>query len=295
MTGGLISAYYLQIIILVGINIIMASSLNLITGFTGQLSIGHAAFVSVGAYASALATLKLGFPFFASLLCGGLVAAFFGILIGIPTLKLKGDYLAIATLGFGEIVRIVFLNLEITGGAVGLRGIPKDTTLTWVIISVIVTLFVLYRIIRSRVGRALIAIREDETAAESMGINTTYYKILAFGVGAFFAGLGGGLFSHYFRYIQPNSFGFLKSIEYLCMVVLGGLGNIWGSVIGAAALTAIPELLRASADYRQLFYGAILVIMMRIRPEGIMGEGIFRKGNSAGDYLLSKIKIKFNK
>jgi len=273
----------------------MASSLNLITGFTGQLSIGHAAFVSVGAYASALATLKLGFPFFASLLCGGLVAAFFGILIGIPTLKLKGDYLAIATLGFGEIVRIVFLNLEITGGAVGLRGIPKDTTLTWVIISVIVTLFVLYRIIRSRVGRALIAIREDETAAESMGINTTYYKILAFGVGAFFAGLGGGLFSHYFRYIQPNSFGFLKSIEYLCMVVLGGLGNIWGSVIGAAALTAIPELLRASADYRQLFYGAILVIMMRIRPEGIMGEGIFRKGNSAGDYLLSKIKIKFNK
>ncbi|HHT46681.1 MAG TPA: branched-chain amino acid ABC transporter permease [Firmicutes bacterium] len=291
----MISAYYLQIIILVGINIIMASSLNLITGFTGQLSIGHAAFVSVGAYASALATLKLGFPFFASLLCGGLVAAFFGILIGIPTLKLKGDYLAIATLGFGEIVRIVFLNLEITGGAVGLRGIPKDTTLTWVIISVIVTLFVLYRIIRSRVGRALIAIREDETAAESMGINTTYYKILAFGVGAFFAGLGGGLFSHYFRYIQPNSFGFLKSIEYLCMVVLGGLGNIWGSVIGAAALTAIPELLRASADYRQLFYGAILVIMMRIRPEGIMGEGIFRKGNSAGDYLLSKIKIKFNK
>ncbi|MGI6327739.1 MAG: branched-chain amino acid ABC transporter permease [Dethiobacteria bacterium] len=291
----MISAYYLQIIILVGINIIMASSLNLITGFTGQLSIGHAAFMSVGAYASALVTLKLGLPFFVSLLCGGLVAAFFGILIGIPTLKLKGDYLAIATLGFGEIVRIVFLNLEITGGAVGLRGIPKDTTLAWVIIAVLVTLFVLYRIIRSRVGRALIAIREDETAAESMGINTTYYKILAFGVGAFFAGLGGGLFSHYFRYIQPNSFGFLKSIEYLCMVVLGGLGNMWGSIIGAAALTAIPELLRASADYRQLFYGAILVLMMRLRPEGIMGEGIFRKGNSEGDSLLSKIKIKLNK
>lgn len=291
----MISAYYLQIIILVGINIIMASSLNLITGFTGQLSIGHAAFMSVGAYASALVTLKLGLPFFVSLLCGGLVAAFFGILIGIPTLKLKGDYLAIATLGFGEIVRIVFLNLEITGGAVGLRGIPKDTTLAWVIIAVLVTLFVLYRIIRSRVGRALIAIREDETAAESMGINTTYYKILAFGVGAFFAGLGGGLFSHYFRYIQPNSFGFLKSIEYLCMVVLGGLGNMWGSIIGAAALTAIPELLRASADYRQLFYGAILVLMMRLRPEGIMGEGIFRKGNSEGDSVLSKIKIKLNK
>jgi len=291
----LISAYYLQIIILVGINIIMASSLNLITGFTGQLSIGHAAFMSVGAYASALVTLKLGLPFFVSLLCGGLVAAFFGILIGIPTLKLKGDYLAIATLGFGEIVRIVFLNLEITGGAVGLRGIPKDTTLLWVIISVLVTLFVLYRIIRSRVGRALIAIREDETAAESMGINTTYYKILAFGVGAFFAGLGGGLFSHYFRYIQPNSFGFLKSIEYLCMVVLGGLGNMWGSIIGAAALTAIPEFLRASADYRQLFYGAILVIMMRLRPQGIMGEEILSKSNLTESPFLSKLKLRLKK
>ena len=223
-----------------------------------------------------------------------LVAAF-GILIGIPTLKLKGDYLAIATLGFGEIVRIVFLNLEITGGAVGLRGIPKDTTLLWVIISVLVTLFVLYRIIRSRVGRALIAIREDETAAESMGINTTYYKILAFGVGAFFAGLGGGLFSHYFRYIQPNSFGFLKSIEYLCMVVLGGLGNMWGSIIGAAALTAIPEFLRASADYRQLFYGAILVIMMRLRPQGIMGEEIFSKSNLAESSFLSKLKLRLKK
>lgn len=291
----MISAYYLQIIILVGINIIMASSLNLITGFTGQLSIGHAAFMSVGAYASALVTLKLGLPFFVSLLCGGLVAAFFGILIGIPTLKLKGDYLAIATLGFGEIVRIVFLNLEITGGAVGLRGIPKDTTLLWVIISVLVTLFVLYRIIRSRVGRALIAIREDETAAESMGINTTYYKILAFGVGAFFAGLGGGLFSHYFRYIQPNSFGFLKSIEYLCMVVLGGLGNMWGSIIGAAALTAIPEFLRASADYRQLFYGAILVIMMRLRPQGIMGEEILSKSNLTESPFLSKLKLRLKK
>ncbi len=271
------SAYYLQIMILVGINIIMATSLNLITGFTGQLSIGHAAFMSIGAYAAALATLELGFPFFGSLIFGALWAAFFGVLIGIPTLKLKGDYLAIATLGFGEIVRIVFLNLKITGGAVGLRGIPKNTTLLWVIVAVILTIFILKRILKSRVGRALVAIREDETAAESMGINTTYFKILAFGVGAFFAGLGGGLFSHYFQYIHPNSFGFMRSIEHLCMVVLGGLGNIWGSIIGATALTAIPEFLRASADYRQLFYGAILVLMMRIRPEGIIGGNVGRK------------------
>lgn len=268
----MISAYYLQIIILVGINIIMACSLNLIVGYTGQLSIGHAAFMSIGAYAAALATLKLGFPFLASLLFGSLIAALFGILIGIPTLRLKGDYLAIATLGFGEIVRIVFLNLEVTGGAVGLRGIPKKTTLLWVVVATIVTLFILNRVLNSRVGRALIAIREDETAAESMGINATYYKTIAFGVGAFFAGLGGGLFAHYFRYIHPNVFGFMRSIEQLCMVVLGGLGNMGGAIIGAAALTAVPEILRASAEYRLLFYGAILVIMMRVRPQGILGE-----------------------
>lgn len=287
----MISAYYLQIIILAGINTIMAASLNLITGYTGQLSIGHAAFMSVGAYASALATLKLGFPFILSLIFGALVAAFFGILIGIPTLKLKGDYLAIATLGFGEIVRIVFLNLEITGGAVGLRGIPKDTTLLWVIIAVLVMFFILNRILNSRVGRALIAVREDETAAESMGINTTYYKTLAFGVGAFFAGIGGGLFSHYFRYIHPNSFGFMRSIEHLCMVVLGGLGNMWGAMLGAVALTTIPEFLRASADYRQLFYGAILVIMMRVRPEGLIGEKISGKNVSAGGSLFKKLSF----
>ena len=188
----MISPYYLQLIILVGINTIMALSLNLIIGYTGQLSIGHAAFMSLGAYCSALLTLHFNLPFIVSLLGGALFAAFFGILIGIPTLKLKGDYLAIATLGFGEIVRIVCLNLEITGGAVGLRGIPKKTTLLWVVLAVLITAFILNRIIKSRIGRALIAIREDETAADAMGINSTYYKILCFGVGAFFAGLGEG-------------------------------------------------------------------------------------------------------
>ena len=188
----MINPYYMQLIILVGINTIMAASLNLILGYTGQLSIGHAAFMSLGAYSSALVTLHFGFPFIISLLCGALFSAIFGVIIGIPTLKLKGDYLAIATLGFGEIVRIVCLNLDITGGAMGLRGIPKKTTLLWVVLAVLVTVFILNRIIKSRIGRALIAIREDETAADSMGINSTYYKILCFGVGAFFAGLGGG-------------------------------------------------------------------------------------------------------
>lgn len=274
----------------------MAASLNLIIGYTGQLSIGHAAFMSIGAYASALVTVHFNFPFIASLLFGALIAALFGILIGSPTLKLKGDYLAIATLGFGEIVRIVCLNLELTGGAVGLRGIPKKTTLLWIIIAALITLFILHRIIDSRIGRALIAIREDETAAESMGINTTYYKILCFGVGAFFGGLGGGLFAHYFRYIHPNSFGFMRSIEHLCMVVLGGLGSMWGAFIGSAVLTVFPELLRSIipeqlrsiADFRLLIYGAVLVIMMRVRPQGIIGQRLSADQVSIGEKLFNR-------
>ncbi len=269
----------------------MASSLNLIIGYTGQLSIGHAAFMSIGAYASALVTVHFNFPFIASLLFGALVATLFGLLIGAPTLKLKGDYLAIATLGFCEIVRIVFLNLDITGGSVGLRGIPKKTTLLTVIVAVLITIFVLNRIINSRIGRALIAIREDETAAESMGINTTYYKVICFGVGAFFGGLGGGLFAHFFRFIQPNSFGFMCSIEHLCMVVLGGMGSMWGAFIGATAITAIPELLRFLgdfADYRMVIYGAILVIMMRVRPQGIIGQRLSADQVSIGEKLFNR-------
>lgn len=289
----LIGAYYMQLIIMVGINTIMATSLNLILGYTGQLSIGHAAFMSLGAYASALVTLHFGFPFILSLLCGGLFAAIFGVIIGIPTLKLKGDYLAIATLGFGEIVRIICLNLEITGGAVGLRGIPKETTLLWVVLAVLFTVFILNRIIKSRIGRSLIAIREDETAADSMGINSTYYKTLCFGVGAFFAGLGGGLLAHYLRFLHPNTFNFMKSIEHLCMVVLGGLGNMWGAFIGAGLLTVIPELLRASGALRLLIYGAILVLMMRVRPQGILGQvqaGSFPKVNNYLKHIRSKFK-----
>ncbi len=288
----MIGAYYLQLLILVGINTIMAISLNLIIGYTGQLSIGHAAFMSLGAYGSALVTLHFGYPFLVSLLCGALLAAIFGVIIGLPTLRLKGDYLAIATLGFGEIVRIVFLNIELTGGPVGLRGIPKKTTLLWVIVIAIISAFVLYRIIESRVGRAFIAIREDETAADSMGINSTYYKTLCFGVGAFFAGLGGGLLAHYMRYLHPNTFNFMKSIEHLCMVVLGGLGNMWGAFLGATILTVTPELLRPVADLRLLIYGAVLVLMMRVRPQGLLGPSR-SGGSSAVKRLYQQLRSKF--
>ncbi|NMD43425.1 MAG: branched-chain amino acid ABC transporter permease [Firmicutes bacterium] len=289
----MIGPYYLQLLILVGINTIMAISLNLIIGYTGQLSIGHAAFMSLGAYGSALVTLHFDFPFLLSLLCGALFAAFFGVIIGLPTLRLKGDYLAIATLGFGEIVRIIFLNLELTGGPVGLRAIPKKTTLLWVIIAVLFSAFILYRIIRSRVGRAFIAIREDETAADSMGINSTYYKTLCFGVGAFFAGLGGGLFAHYMRYLHPNSFGFMRSIEHLCMVVLGGLGNMWGAFVGATILTVTPELLRTVADLRLLIYGAVLVLMMRVRPQGLLGQSRNDDSPPAIERLYRQLRARF--
>jgi branched-chain amino acid transport system permease protein len=262
----------LQVLVLVFINIILAISLNLVTGFTGQLSLGHAAFMGIGAYTSAILTLKASIPFLPALLLGGILAAIFGVIIGIPTLRLKGDYLAIATLGFGEILKIIELNLKITGGTVGLRGIRQETNIWVVSVAVVITIFIIYRIMKSRVGRSFIAIREDEVAAEAMGIDTAKYKVLAFAVAAFFAGIAGGLFAHFYRYINPNSFGFSRSIEILSMVVLGGMGKISGSIVGAAVLTAAPELLRSISAYRQLIYGILLVVMMIVRPEGILGD-----------------------
>ncbi len=275
----MISAYYYNLLILIGINIILALGLNLITGYTGQLSLGHAAFMSVGGYASGILTVKTGIPFLPALVIGALVAAALGFLVGLPTLRLRGDYLAIATLGFGEILRVTFLNLEITGGPFGLRGLAKETNGLIVFIATVIALVVIWSLINSRVGRAMIAIREDEVAAEAMGINTTRYKVLAFVVGAFFAGIAGGLYAHWFRYLNPASFGFMKSIEILCMVVLGGLGSTTGAVVGAATLTYAPEFLRSFfpviSEYRMLFYGALLVVLMLLRPQGIMGTSEF--------------------
>lgn len=285
----LLSPYYIQILTLIGINIILVSSLNLVVGYTGLLHLGHAAFMSVGAYTAGILSVYLGIPFFPALLAGALLAALFGIILGLPNLKLRGDYLAIATLGFGEILRIIIINVDITGGPVGLRGIPQATNL-WIVYGfVAITLVVLYRIIKSRVGRALLAIREDETAAEAMGINTTYFKIMAFSVAAFFAGTAGGLFAHYFRYINPNNFGFMRSIELLCMVILGGMGNLAGSVVGATVLTAAPEILRAYGDYRMIIYGSILVLMMLIRPQGIMGDSSAVRARPLSIVNLKKI------
>lgn len=267
-----IDAYYLRILVLIGINLILALGLNLITGVTGQLSMGHAGFMSIGAYTSAIMSVQLGVPFWLALLGGAFMAALFGFLIGIPTLRLEGDYLAMVTIGFAEIIRVFFLNFEPGGKAVGLSGIPGSTTFSVVWILVIIILILNAKLLNSRTGRALYAIREDEIAAESSGINTTSFKVLAFTMGAFLGGLGGGLYAHYMSYINPQDFGFMKSIELLNMVVLGGMGSIPGTAIGTVILTLAPEMLRVVSDYRLLFYGALLVILMIFRPNGLLGN-----------------------
>ena len=253
------NAYYLQILTVIGINIILAASLNLISGYTGQLSLGHATFMGIGAYSATLISIHLGLPFIISLIIGGVVAAIFGFIIGVPTLRLKGDYLAIATLGFGEIMKNINLNLKITGGPMGLRGIPQATNIYIVIAAVVLTIFAINRIINSRVGKSFIAIREDELAAEAMGINTTHYKILSFVIGAFFAGIAGGLYAFFFRYIHPSNFGFMKSIEILCMVVLGGMGNTYGAVLGAIIITVSRVLADSITSYISIPYGVLRI------------------------------------
>lgn len=288
-TSGMLSRYYTGIVMMVGINIILTASLNLTTGYLGQLALGHAGFMSVGAYGAALFTLYSGLPtgvsFPIALFIGGIVAALFGIAIGIPALRLKGDYLAIITLGFGEIIRVLITNVEFTGGAKGLRGIPRITNFAYVYIVVVITMIVLYTLLRSRQGRAIISIREDEIAAEASGINTTYYKLLAFTISAFFAGVAGGLYAHYLSVLDPANFDFNYSIEILVMVVLGGMGSLTGSVIAAIVLTILPELLRDFASARMLIYSILLVVMMIFRPTGLMGSREFSLWG-----LINKIK-----
>ncbi|HHU86993.1 MAG: branched-chain amino acid ABC transporter permease [Pelotomaculaceae bacterium] len=267
----LTNPYYIQVMTMVGISLIAALGLHLITGITGQFSFGHAAFVSIGAYASALVTIHLHLPFFLSLLAGGLAAAFCGVLLGFPSLRLTGDYLGITTLGFGEIVRVVFINMKITGGASGLTGIPRETNIFLVYFIVILTIWGMYRIQNSRFGRALTAIREDEIAAETMGINPLLYKIKAFAIGTFVAGISGSLFAHMMQYLHPADFGFARSFEILNFVVLGGLGSIPGTILGTAILSLAPEFLRFVKEYRMLIYGALMVTMMIFRPNGLLG------------------------
>lgn len=272
MNAGIIDSYIFLNIVSIGINIILAVSLNLITGFTGQFSLGHAAFMSIGAYASGILTAKLGMPFIIGILGAALAAALAGLLIGIPTLRLKGDYLAIATLGFGEIVRIIGLNWKYGGGAMGLNDIPRFTNWTWLFGIIVVTIVVISNFISSYNGRAVISIKEDEIASTSMGVNTSYYKVLVFSLGALFAGVAGSLYANYFYFIKPDSFGFMKSIDILVIVVMGGLGSIRGSVISAIALSLVSLSLQGIPELRMVIYAVILFIMMVYKPQRLLGK-----------------------
>lgn len=267
---GILNAFYSNMLILMIINIILAVSLHLVIGITGQFSIGHAGFLAVGAYVSAIITMKFELPFVLAIIIGGIVAALAGLLVGIPTLRLRGDYLAIATLGFGEIIRIVFLNIEYVGGAAGMM-VSNMTTWTSAFVCLVITILVISNFTNSRHGRACIAIRENEIAADAMGINTTFYKVAAFAIGSFFAGIAGGLFSHNFYIIQPTNFGFLKSFDILIFVVLGGLGSMSGSVIAAVLLTIISTYLQQYPETRMIIYSIVLVVVMLYRPQGLMG------------------------
>lgn len=268
----LIGAFWQLNIVLICINIILAVSLNLITGFTGQFSIGHAGFMAVGAYMSAVMTVKLGLPFAVAILAGAIGAAILGFAIGLPTLRLQGDYLAIATLGLGEIIRITILNIPYVGGASGLMGIPRYTTFTWAFLATVVTVFFIKNFINSSHGRACISIRENEIAAEAMGVDTTKYKVLAFTIGAAFAGVAGGLFSHYFYIAHPASFTFMKSFDILTMVVLGGMGSITGSITAAILLTFISAALASYPEWRMVIYSLLLIVLMIYRPQGLFGN-----------------------
>ena len=294
-----IDDYQARLLVFIAINIILATSLNLINGFTGQFSIGHAGFMAVGAYSSAYFTVTYGkgietalgglgetaassVVLIIAIVIGALVAAVMGLIVGIPSLRLKGDYLAIVTLGFAEIIRIVILNIDSVGGATGYQ-VPGYANFLWIGIFAVITVVVIHNIVKSDTGRALISIREDELAAEAMGVNTTRYKVTSFVIGSAFAGIAGVLFAHYNKFLSTNDFQFIKSFEIIIMIVIGGMGSITGAILGAIIVTLLPELLRGLpdiqvgattlkfADLRLVIFALILILTMILRPQGILG------------------------
>lgn len=299
-----LNPYNLQVITFIVLNCILAISI-FITLATGQLSLGHAGFMSIGAYTSSILSKNADMPLFVAILAGALMAGLIALLIGAPTLKLHGLYLAIATLGFGEVVRVILLNMKITNGALGLTGlkslgtylydwekmlgitaqslgvtvpvIKSLSTLVFMLLLFLLILFLTLRLNSSRLGRAFDAIRADETAARAMGIQVNYYKMLAFIIGSVLAGLCGGLFAHITTAITPNDFNYHKVVEILSFAVIGGTEVVWGALFGAIALTTLPEVLRGLAEYKMIFYGAIMVLVMAVRPRGLIGSDTLQK------------------
>jgi len=283
--------YLIHILIIAGIYIILTLSLNLIVGYTGLPALGHAAFSCIGAYTSSLLALRFGISPWIGVFAGAVFGALLGIIIGYPSIRLKGDYFALATFGFGIIVYSIAKNwISLTRGPMGLPGIPSfslfgyEITKTWqyliiVLVFALITLFILRRIVNSPFGRVLKSIREDEIASETLGKNTTKYKLMVFVIGAFFAGIAGSLYAHYITFIDPSSFTVMESITVLLMVIFGGMGSISGSIVGATVLVILPELLRflgmpssIAAEVRQMIYGLLLVVLMIKRPQGLLGK-----------------------
>jgi branched-chain amino acid transport system permease protein len=320
--SGRMDPYFLDVTITVGINIILAVSLNLINGYTGQFSLGHAGFMAVGAYSAAALTTNFGpallplaggqtwilFPL--ALLVGGLMAALAGLFVGVPSLRLRGDYLAIVTLGFGEIIKVLLYNVDAVGASRGMVGIPSYTNLFWTFSVAAVTIYVVWALVHSTYGRGFIAVSDDEVAAQAMGINTTRYKITAFVVGAFFAGIAGGIYAHFKQFITPSGFDFNKSIEIVVIVILGGMGRQVGVILAAVVLAVLPEVLRyvpgwlrhtleyikehfpdalhspsehvfdvlsRIAENRMILYSALLIALMLTRPQGLFTWPLWRR------------------
>jgi branched-chain amino acid transport system permease protein len=277
-----LNRYYVGVAIDIGINVILAVSLNLINGHTGQFSLGHAGFMAVGGYATAkfaLIVQPLLPPwmhpvlFLAGLLLGGVMAAAVGLAVGVPTLRLRGDYLAIVTLGFGEIIRVIFQNAEFLGAATGLTGIPNWTNFGWAWGFAALTVYVIACLVNSTYGRGFIAVQDDEVAAGASGVNPVRYKVSAFVIGAFFAGIAGGLYAHHKSFLSPTGFDFMKSIDIVVMVILGGMGRTAGVIIAAILLTVLPEFLREFADYRMIIYSLLVIGLMLARPQGLFAFG----------------------
>ena len=292
-----LNPYYYDVLVGVGINIILAASLNLVNGHTGQFSLGHAGFMAVGAYASAWLTLRAGggsTPVFVlALLAGGAAAGLAGLAVGLPSLRLRGDYLAIVTLGFNEIIRGVIGNCEALGAQRGLGGMLRHTDLFWTFTGAILTVYVVTSLVNSTYGRGFLAVRDDEIAAEAVGISPTKYKVLAFVVAAFFAGIAGGLYAHFKQYINPEGFNFFRSMDIVVMVILGGMGRTAGVCVAAALLTVLPEGLRwvshlgslpvwlqHVAENRMILYSLLLIILMLTRPQGLFGPRTARAKES---------------
>lgn len=268
-----INAYYQITLVKVGITLIGALGLNMILGISGQFSLGHAGFMAIGAYSVAIVTLAypslLGWV--VGLLIGIVITTIVGLFIAIPTLRLRGDYLAIATLGTGEIIRIVLLNLKITNGAAGLSSIPKFTDWTLLYVFIVIALLFMAHIKYSRFGRAALSVKDDEIAAEAMGIQVTKIKVMIFIFGAIFASIAGALYASFFYVIKPEAFGISKSIEFLMVVVLGGMGSISGTIAAAVVMELLTTLLQTLAQVRMIVYALVLIVLMIYRPQGLLG------------------------